>query len=223
MLEDQRPGAAYWIDHYVVPTADTARWGDFDTRVMGAVPRSDEGRPERPGRGESTLFTYVGLCHVGGSPRKEGVTPGTGLPRYSYFVRPEDVDDHLRRLDAHGVPPSGAIKTSEEGEDGIAINFTDPDGNGLQFWAPDRLPEGAMHNESSVGVGRIASAAFESRDLARTADFYGTYCGLDALHSADVANDIAVLPLAGAGRLVFKKVDRLGDRTLGRAIYRALH
>ena len=35
MLEDQRPGAAYWIDHYVVPTFDTARWGSFYTDVMG--------------------------------------------------------------------------------------------------------------------------------------------------------------------------------------------
>ena len=223
MLEDQRHGAAYWIDHYVVPTADTARWGTFYTNVLGAVPRSNEERPERPGRAESTLFTFVGLCHVGGSPRKDGLTPGTGNLRYSYFIRTEDVDEHLRRLDANGVAHSGPIKTSEEGEDGIAINFADPDGNGLQLWAPARLPDGAMHNESPAKVGRISTAAFESRDLARTADFYGRFCGLDPLHSADLARDTIVFPLAGAGRLVFKEVERLGNRTLGHAVYRALH
>jgi catechol 2,3-dioxygenase-like lactoylglutathione lyase family enzyme len=226
MLEDQRPGAAYWIDHYVVPTADTARWGSFYTNVMGAVTRSNEGRPDRPeraDRGGSTLFTYVGLCHVGGSPRKAGLTPGSGFPRYSYFIRGTEVDEHLRRLDANGVRHSGPIKTSEEGEDGVAINFADPDGNGLQFWAPARLPDGAMNDESPAKVGRIASAAFESRDLARTAEFYSRYCGLDPLRSNELSRDTAVFPLAGAGRLVFKQVDRLGDRTLGHAFYRALH
>jgi predicted enzyme related to lactoylglutathione lyase len=225
MLDDQRPGAIYWIDHYVVPTADTTRWGDFYTRVLGATPRSEEGRPERadPGGAERTLFTYVGMCHVGGSPRAAGLTPGAGFPRYSWYVRTEDVDEHLRRLDANGVGHSGPLHTSEEGEDGVAINFTDPDGNALQFWAPTRLPDGAMEPESPAKVGRLAAAAFESRDLARTADFYGRYCGLDPLESADVASDTAVFPLAGAGRLVFKKADRLGDRTLGHAVYRALH
>src|SRR2546426_355655 len=218
MLEDQRPGAAYWIDHYVVPTADTARWGSFYTNVMGAVPRSNEGRPDRPDRaerGESTLFTYVGLCHVGGSPRKAGLTPGTGYPRYSYFIRTADVDEHLRRLDANGGQHSGALKTSEGGGGGGAINFADPDGNRLPVWAPARLPDGAMSDESPAKVGRIATAAFESRDLARTADFYSRYCGLDPLRSSDLSSDTAVFPLAGAGRLVFKQVDQLGNRTLG--------
>src|SRR5438067_1121352 len=37
VLEDQRPGAAYWVDHYVVPTADVDRWNRFYTNVLGAV------------------------------------------------------------------------------------------------------------------------------------------------------------------------------------------
>jgi hypothetical protein len=80
-----------------------------------------------------------------------------------------------------------------------------------------------MDPASSAKVGRICSATFESRDLTKTADFYSRYCGIDPLRSADIANDTLVIPLAGAGRLVFKKVDSLGDRTLGRAVYRAMH
>src|SRR5262245_229975 len=90
MPEDQRRGTVYWIDHYVVPTADPYRWRDFYGSVMGAEPREDGDRPERPARKAITLFTYVGRCHVGGSCNFEPLTPVAGLPRYSWYIRPED-------------------------------------------------------------------------------------------------------------------------------------
>jgi predicted enzyme related to lactoylglutathione lyase len=220
VLEDQRPGAIYWIDHYVVPTADVERWSDFYTRVLGAVPRAED-RPRRPGDG--LTFTDVGKCHVGGSVSEKALAPATVGPRYSWFIRAEDMGEHLRRLDANGVDHSGPIRTSEEGEDGTAIRFTDPDGNGLEFWAPNHMPAGAMNDETTAKVGRVSAATFESRDLARTADFYNRYCGLDPLNSGELSRDTVVLPLAAAGRLVFKKVDNLGLRTGGHWVYRALH
>jgi catechol 2,3-dioxygenase-like lactoylglutathione lyase family enzyme len=221
--EDQRPGAAYWIDHYVVPVTDVARWGTFYTNILGAKPRVDE-RPERAGRPIHMLFTYLGReCHVGGSVYDGVLTPGTGLPKYGWFIRQEEIDDHLRRLDANGVSHSDPIRTSEEGEEGTAIRFTDPDGNQLELWAPSRMPDGAMEGETSAKVGRIASAMFESRDLDKTTDFYSRFCGLDPLQSNDVPQDTVVFPLAAAGRLTFKRVDRLGGRTGGHAVYRALH
>jgi catechol 2,3-dioxygenase-like lactoylglutathione lyase family enzyme len=223
MLEDQRPGTVYWIDHYVVPTADTARWSEFYTRVLGAEPRVPAAGPDRGGRPATTLFTWVARCHVGGSSYGRALPPGTGFPRYSWFIRPEDVDEHLRRLDRNGVAHTGPIRTTEEGEEGAAIRFADPDDNQLEFWAPARMPQGAMEGETSAKVGCISTAAFESRDLARTADFYSQYCGLDPLQSADVPKDTIVFPLAAAGRLVFKQVDRLGNRTTGHAVFRALH
>lgn len=222
MLEDQRPGTIYWIDHYVVPVASTGRWGDFYTRVLGAEPR-ETGGPPRPGRGESTLFTWVGRCHVGGGPYGRELPSGSGFPRYSWFIRQEEIDEHLRRLDSNGVAHSGPIRTSEEGEEGIAIRFADTDDNQLELWAPARMPEGAMTGETSARVGCIAAATYESRDLARTADFYSQYCGLDALQSADISKDTVVFPLAGAGRLVFKQAERLGNRTTGHCVFRALH
>ncbi len=222
MLEDQRPGAAHWIDHYVVPTADVARWNSFYTNVLGAVARADD-RPRRPDRPQGLAFTDVGKCHVGGSRSDQPLVPATVGPRYSWFIRDAEIDEHLRRLDANRVEHSGPIRTSEEGEDGTAIRFVDPDGNPLEFWAPARMPAGAMNDETTAKVGRVAAAAFESRDLATTADFYSTYVGLDPLRSNDVAADTAVFPLAAAGRLVFKKVDKLGLRTGGHWIYRALH
>ena len=222
MLEDQRPGAAYWIDHYVVPTADVARWSAFYTSVLGAVARVDD-RPRRPDRPAGLAFTDVGKCHVGGSRSDEALVPATVGPRYSWFIRSEDIEEHLRRLDANGVVHSGPITTSEEGEEGTAIRFADPDGNPLEFWAPARMPAGAMNDETTAKVGRVAAAAFESRDLEKTTDFYRTYCGLDPLRSSDVAADTVVFPLAAAGRLVFKKVDQLGQRTGGHWVYHALH
>ena len=225
MLEDQRPGTVYWIDHYVVPVTDIPRWSDFYSKAFGAVPQVREPRPDRPDRaagGGGVLFTYVGQCHVGGSLTEE-LMPGTGHPRYGFFIRPEEVGDHLRRLDANGVAHSGAIRTSEEGEPGTAIRFADPDGNQLELWAPETLPEGAMANETTAKVGRIASAALESRDLDRTSDFYTKYCALEPLRTSELGRDTAVFPLAAGGRLVFKRVEKMGNRTQGHAVYRALH
>src|SRR5687767_6414281 len=218
MAEDQRQGAPYWIDHYVVPTADTARFIDFYTDVLGGKARA--GDDQRPG----TRFTYVGQCHVGGTPARSGkLEAPTGLPRYSWFIRPEEIAEHVKRLDSRGVKHSGPTRMREEGDEGTSIRFTDPDGNELEFWAPDRLPEAAMHNESPLKVGRIAAATYPTRDLARTTDFYHRYCGLDPIRGADVASDIVVFPLGAAGRIIFKKVDRLGDRTGGHVVHRALH
>lgn len=222
MLEDQRPGTVYWVDHYVVPTADVNRLSAFYANVLGAKPQIREERPGQAGRPQAMLFTYVGECHVGLCSAPE-VTPGSGRPRYGWFVRSEDVEEHLRRLDANGVAHSGPILTSEEGEPGTAIRFADPDDNQLELWAPTKLPEGAMANETAAKVGRISSAVFESRDLGRTIDFYSRYCALDPFRGSDVAGDTVVFPLAAGGRLVFKRFDQLGNRTGGHAVYRALH
>jgi catechol 2,3-dioxygenase-like lactoylglutathione lyase family enzyme len=216
VAQAQRTGPACGIDHYVVPTADVKRWITFYADVLGAEPRTAADRP-------GTQFTFVGRSHVGGSPSRNPLTPGTGLPRYSWFIRPEEIARHLERLDANGVSHTPPTRTAEEGEEGTAIRFPDPDGNQLEFWAPARMPEGVMEGASSAGVGLINAAVFESRNLDRSTDFYGRYCGLDTLHNADVAQDTVVLPLAGWGRLVFKRVDRLGVRTTGHAVYRALH
>jgi catechol 2,3-dioxygenase-like lactoylglutathione lyase family enzyme len=220
-MEDQRPGAAYWIDHFVVPVTDIDRWSAFYSNVLGAVPRDMGGeRPNRrPEGGERVLFTFTGQCHIGGASRPGGPPAskgfGVGLPRYSFYVRSEDVDEHLRRLDQYQVAHTGAVRTSEQGEDGIAIRFEDPDGNQLEFWAPDELPAGWMEDGNRLNVGRIAGALFESRDLARTADFYTTYCAIDPVSNADVPKDVLVLKLAGGGRLAFQRADELGERTGG--------
>ncbi|HEY3116767.1 MAG TPA: hypothetical protein VGK54_08500, partial [Chloroflexota bacterium] len=43
------------------------------------------------------------------------------------------------------------------------------------------------------------------------------------LRNADIPNDTLVLPLAAGGRLVFKKVDKLGQRTSGFGKLNACH
>lgn len=226
-----RPGTVYWIDHYVVPVTDVDRWSDFYTNVVGAKPREfGEGGPprERAGRPVGMLFTYGARgCHVGGSVQQGRLAAskglGAGLPRYGWYIRPEDIDEHLRRLDQFGVAHTDPLKTDEEGEEGTAIRFEDSEGNQLEFWAPVRMPDGAMEDETSTKVGRIASAVFETRDLARSLDFYNQFCDLEPALSGDIPKDTLVFPLGGAGKLVFKKVDELGIRTGGHTVYRALH
>jgi hypothetical protein len=205
-----------------VAVTDIDRWMTFYTNVLGAVPRSVGGeRPERGGQARPGVqFTFVGACHIGGAPQADALPSlngglGAGLPRYRYFVRTEDIEQHLRRLDQYQAVHSDPIRTSEEGEDGIAIYFQDPDENQLEFWAPARMPAGGMDQETSVKVGRVAGAVFESRDLSKTENFFTRYCAIDPISNADVEKDRVALKLAAGGRLAFKKVKQLTERTGG--------
>ena len=221
MIEDQRPGTVYWIDHYAVGTNDTERWASFHERVLGGK----AARNSRPGA--RNVFQELTNCLHGGFlqpvqlPPSAG--PGTVLPRYGFFIWPEDVDLQLRHLDDCQVSHTDPVRTSADGEEGTAIYWEDPDGNQFEFWAPEHMPAGAMDGHGPLKIGRISHGVFESRDLQRTADFFDRYCGLSPLLSADVAADTLVLPLASGGRLVFKKTESPGARTTGRGILRDAH
>jgi len=226
MAEDQRLGALHWIDHYAVPTNDLDRWVEWNASVLGATERWHDTAPA-PGQPRMAEFRILAGCHVIGFIQSERIPPnsalGEGLPRYGFYVRPEEVDEHVRRLDRLDVPHSDAVHTSAEGEAGTVVCFQDPDENQFEFWAPDRMPEGAMDGSGPLQVGRISHAVFESRDLDRTAAFYGRYCGLDPMIGVDTPKDTMVLPMVAGARLIFKKVDELGMRTGGSTKWRGVH
>ena len=226
MAEDQRLGALHWIDHYAVATNDLDRWVDWNAKVLGATEPWQDTAPA-PGQPRRAEFRVLGGCHVIGfaqsAPVPAGKGLGQGLPRYGFYVRLEDMQEHLRRLDELGVAHTAPARTSAEGEAGTAVYFQDPDENQFEFWAPDRMPDGAMEGASPQCVGRISLAVFESRDLERTASFYNRYCGLDRMASGGIAADTMVLPMVAGSRLVFKKVDQLQLRTGGSTKWQGVH
>jgi hypothetical protein len=225
MAEDQRPGAIHWIDHFAVPTNDLERWVGWVGDVLGTTdPWGDTAHMGGPRFAE---FRNLGGSHVIGFVQADPIPENAGLgkacPRYGFYVRPEDLDEHRRRLDRLRVPHADPVRTSQEGEVGTAIAFEDPDANQYEFWAPDRMPEGAMAKASAVNVGRISHGIHESRDLDRTASFYSRYAGVDPMFSADIPSDTLVLPLVAGARLIFKKVATLDVRTGGSTRWRGVH
>jgi len=216
MSDGERPGAVYWIDHYVVGSDDLERWFDFQTKVIGAQPPAQFGPANRRRIGFHDLTS---CCHHGAMLSPDPLPPsaglGKGLPRHGLYIRQADIDQHLRRLDQLGVPHLDPMRTSADGDDGIAIAWEDPDGNQFEFWAPDRLPEGAMSECTPLGVGRISHGVYESLDLQREADHFATYCALEPRQSTDVSADTLVLRLVGGARIVYKKVDTISQRTGG--------
>jgi len=230
-----RPGTVYWIDHYTIPTNDLPRAMDFHERVLGAISMPNSGLP--PDRGMFQAFSHADAgtpltlkaagSHHGLFVMRDRLPPaekpGSGFPRHALFVRPQDVDEHLRRLDACGVVHSGPVQTSAEGEAGTAIYFLDADGNQLELWAPQRMPDGAMDGAGPLNIGRISHGVYASRDLQRTADFFSRYCALAPQRSADIPADTIVFQLAAGGRLVFKLAPAPGLRASGNGAYPDLH
>jgi hypothetical protein len=149
--------------------------------------------------------------------------PAKSLPRYGFFIRPEDIDEHLARLKRLDVPHQGPIDTRADGEEGTAIYFQDPDGNPYEFWAPARMPAGAMEVATPLKVGRISNAVYGARDLRRTQEFFSRYFAFPKAVEANVSKDTLVLPLQGGGRMVFKLADKVDERTIGHRPWVALH
>lgn len=205
MSEDHRPGAAVWIDHFVLPTNDVLRWKRFAEHALGGVDLHPGEQTDR------IAFVQVGTHHNGGSLRAEQLPDppqlGTGLPRYGFYVRPEDIDTHLRRFEELGVEATDPVHISTGGEDGTAVYFRDPDGNELELWAPRSLPPGAMESGNPTGLGRISHAVLESRDLDRSLDFHSRFLAVDPIYSADIPQEMVALRLAGGGRLLFQKIE----------------
>ncbi len=224
-MADARPGAVHWMDHYVVPISDTDRWVSFHEQVLGAKEAMDTGGGNLRQQGSGAFVRPCPNAMAGGFRQPGALQPtkglGEALPRYGHFIRSQDIDEHLRRLEFYDVPHTDPIRTSAEGQDGSAIYFEDPDGNQLEFWAPDNMPNGAMDDVGPLGVGKISSAVFESRDFARTADFYQHFWAIDPIQSSQIPIDTLSFALAGGGRIVFKKVDRLERRT-GRGMHLAM-
>ncbi|HZT07393.1 MAG TPA: VOC family protein [Chloroflexota bacterium] len=225
MSEDQRPGAIHWIDHFAVPTSDLDRWVDWAENVLGAKESwGATGESHGPRFAE---FRNLGGSHIIGFVQSTPIPPNAGLgkahPRYGFYVNAADIDEHRRRLDQLNVPHTDPVRVSDGGEPGTAIYFEDPDANQYELWAPNRLPDGAMDKMSALKVGRISHGVHESRDLARTAEFYTRYCGIDPMAGADIPDDTLVFPMVAGSRLIFKKVDSLDVRTGGSTKWRGVH
>jgi hypothetical protein len=61
------------------------------------------------------------------------------------------------------------------------------------------MPEGAMANCTSVGVGRISHVILECRDLQHAADLFASYGGIELHPSTDMSAATLVLRTAVHG------------------------
>ena len=224
-------GVAHWIDHIVVPTNDIGAWVQWAENVIGVEHKPIGGLTTRDRNSNRPIASFVdigdGSCHFGAFLQTEALPESKGLgadyPRYGFYIRPEDVDAHLLRLEQTGTVHADPVATTAEGEEGTAIYLQDPDGNQFEFWAPKVMPAGAMEVSTTLGVGRISSAVYGSRDLQRTASIYERYCGLQRAEGQDIPEDTLVLPLASGGRLVYHLTDRVDARLTGHGPWFAMH
>jgi catechol 2,3-dioxygenase-like lactoylglutathione lyase family enzyme len=231
MADVEPRGAVHWIDHYVVGTNNLSGWADWANKATGLPLRPINGLTTNMRKKNTPIFCFMwwdgGSCRIGAFLQPENYPPakklGTDMPRCGFYIRPEDIDMHLRRLDQHRIPHSDPIRTAAEADEGTVIYLADPDNNQYEFWAPVKMPEGAMEIATSEKVGRISHAVYGSRDLARTAAFFEKYCGIQPIQSPTIAEGMLVLRLRAGGRLVYKLVDQVDERVAGHSPWWDMH
>jgi catechol 2,3-dioxygenase-like lactoylglutathione lyase family enzyme len=224
-------GAVHWIDHHVVGTNDLAAWADWANKSTGLPLRPINGITTAGRKKNIPIFCFMwwdgGSCRIGAFLQPEIYPPakalGEEMPRCGFYIRPEDIDLHRRRLDQHKIPHTDPIKTAAEGEEGTVIYFADPDGNQYEFWAPVNMPEGAMEICTGEKVGRISHVVYGSRDLARTAAFFEKYCGVQAEHNPKTGEGTLVFRLRAGARLVYKLVNQVDERIAGHSPWWDMH
>ncbi len=232
MNNDTEPrGAVHWIDHFVVGTNDMVAWVDWAVNSTGIARRPIIGLTTAARKRNIKITSFLwwegGSCRIGAFLQPEIYPPpkplGEDLPRCGFYIRPQDIDAHLSRLDRHKITHSDPIRTSADGDEGTLIFFADPDGNQYEFWAPEKMPEGAMEIATAEKVGRISHAVFGARDLARTAAFFEKYCGVKAEQNSKTAEGTLVLRMRAGGRLIYKLVDKVDERVSGHGTWWDMH
>jgi hypothetical protein len=224
-------GAVHWIDHYVVGTNDMVAWVDWAVNAIGLTRRPIIGLTTAARKRNIKITSFLwwegGSCRIGAFLQPEIYPPtkelGKELPRCGYYIRPADIDRHLRRLDRHKIAHSDAFRTAADGDEGTVIYFADPDGNQYEFWAPERMPEGAMEIATEEHVGRISHVVHGCRELGRTAAFFAKYCGIEPEQDLKTAEGTLVLRLRAGGRIVYKLVDKVDERVCGHGPWWDMH
>jgi catechol 2,3-dioxygenase-like lactoylglutathione lyase family enzyme len=230
-MTDQHNGAAHWIDHVVVPTNDMAAWVAWAEDAIGVEHTKIGGLTTAARRRNQPIATFLdigdGSCHFGAFLQPDDLAESAGLgndyPRYGFYVNASDLETHVARLDRLGIAHSAPMSTTDEGVEGVAVRFQDPDGNQWEFWAPANMPAGAMDVATSLGVGRISSAVYGSRDLQRTASFFERYFGLTRMDDAGIPEDTLVFALEAGGRVVYHLTDGVDARVTGHGPWFAMH
>jgi hypothetical protein len=231
MADVEPKGAVHWIDHYVVGTNDMGAWADWAVNATGITRRPLIGLTTAARKRNIKITCFLwwdgGSCRIGAFLQPEIYPPanalGEDLPRCGFYIRPEDIDLHLRRLDQHKILHTDPIRTASEGDEGTVIYLADPDGNQYEFWAPVHMPEGAMEICTSEKVGRISHVVHGARDLGRTAAFFEKYCGIQPVQDSKTAEGTLVLRLRAGGRIVYKLVDRVDVRVSGHGTWWDMH
>jgi catechol 2,3-dioxygenase-like lactoylglutathione lyase family enzyme len=231
MADDELRGAVHWIDHFVVGTNDLVAWADWAVNATGVAPSPIRGVTTAARKRNQPFQCFLWWddpsCRMGAFLQSEMYPSskelGHDTPLCGFYVRPEDMDRHVQRLDRHAIPHTSPARIETEGDPGTTVFFADPDGNQWAFFAPDEMPAGAMEVSTSNGVGRISHAVYGSRDLQRTAGFYEEYCGVRPVQSTAIPEDTLVLRLQGGARIVYNLVDVPDERTAGHGPWWDMH
>ena len=119
MADDRSLGLVHWIDHCVVATNDMGAWIDWAVNTIGVVPGPIGGLTTQARQRNAPVNCFLnigdGPCHLGVFLQSLALPASSGLgkatPRYGFFIRPEEILEHLDRLDRLGVPRTDPVQT----------------------------------------------------------------------------------------------------------------
>ena len=207
-------------------------WADWAVNATGITRRPLIGLTTAARKRNIKITCFLwwdgGSCRIGAFLQPEIYPPakalGEDLPRCGFYIRPEDIDLHLRRLDQHKIPHTEPVTDSLPTAT-KAPSFISPirTATSMNSGRRSHMPEGAMEICTSEKVGRISHVVYGARDLGRTAAFFEKYCGIQPEQNSKTAEGTLVLRLRAGARLVYKLVDKVDERVSGHGTWWDMH
>ena len=129
MADDELRGAVHWIDHFVVGTNDLVAWADWAVNATGVAPSPIRGVTTAARKRNQPFQCFLWWddpsCRMGAFLQSEMYPPskelGHDTPLCGFYVRPEDMDRHVQRLDRHAIPHTSPARIETEGDPGITV------------------------------------------------------------------------------------------------------
>ena len=225
-------GAVHWIDHFVVGTNNMSAWVDWAVNSTGITRQPIIGLTTAARKRNIKITSFLwwdgGSCRIGAFLQPEFYPPakelGKDLPRCGFYIRPEDIDKHLRRLDRHKVPHTDRDPHRRRWRRRHGNLFRRSGRQSIRVLGAGRDARGRNGHRTRKKVSGASATPSSARAIwRRMRRSLQNIAASKPEQNSKTAEGTMVLRLRAGGRLVYKLVDKVDERVSGHGTWWDMH